>query len=208
MAKKWRYLIFVLLLVVPLVLAACGGDDDDDNGDNGDNGDVELTQDFTSADGISFQYPEGWVASDQEGQVFVANSQTALDKMIAGGVENNPTEGEAAFLVTGIPLDMMGVDAASASLDDVFTQMTSAMTGEGMTTEGDVQDIELGDTDAKKINVSDDTSSTEGVIVGMIDSDGAFIMLVGVAPEGERGNVEDTVMAVAETVDWAAPAAE
>ena len=63
---KFRKLTWIVLLVVlAMVLAACGGDGDDNGGDDGGSDEVNLSQTVTAsmegAGEYTLHYPEGWV---------------------------------------------------------------------------------------------------------------------------------------------------
>jgi hypothetical protein len=203
MSKKMRYFLFVMLLIVPLVLAACGGDDKDDKKDDKGSS-VELTQSFESVSGVSFQYPEGWVAGDSDGGPMVANNQAAYDKMAAGGAENNPVAGEAGVVLLAVGLADMGLPEDS-DLNTVYGMMVGAMTGEGMETVGEPADIKVGGADAKKVYVKDAESGNEGMLVVSV-KDGNLFMGVLANAAGETSNFEAAALAIIGSATYTAPA--
>lgn len=208
MNKKFRYFLFVLLLIVPMTLAACGGDDDDDNGDNGDAEDLELNQSFESDMGVTFDYPEGWAASEDAGQIFLGNSQSVMDKMQSTDMDSaSPEEDEAGFVISALSLADMGMEASDTTLDEIFGMMTGAMTGEGMSTDGDAEDITIDGTDAKLQRVSDSESGSDGFIIAFLEDEG-FVMMIGLTAEGEADDYEDVAQEIAATIEFTAPSGD
>lgn len=210
MNKKFRYVLFVLLLIVPMALVACGGDDDDngDDGGNGDSADLELNQTFEADMGITFDYPEGWAAAEDAGQVFLANNEDVLEQMQSEQASDaSPDEGQVGFVVTGLPLADLGMDAESTTLDDVFGMMTGAMTGEGMSTDGDPEEITVDGTDARLQRVSDSETGSDGFIIAFMEDDD-FVMLIGITAEGEADQYEAVAQDIAATIEFTSPAGE
>lgn len=206
--KRASYLLLVLVLLASLVLAACGGDDDDDdNGDNGDNGGLNLNQTVEGA-GLSVSYPEGWVGTFDEDsqQILIANSQSALDKVSSSDPDANPASGEQGLVVQVLPLDAIGM--ADTPLDEIFEMFTSSLTGEGMETRGDVQDITVGDgIAAKRLDVRDSEGKGEGFLVGFLD-DGALVLVIALTADGESAQMEDAAVAIVNTIAYTPVAAE
>ncbi len=205
MTKKWHYFLFVLLLIVPLALAACGGDDD--NGDDNGNGDAAaLNQTFESEFGLTFKYPDGWAAMEEFEQVYLANSQDVLDKMQSGDAsEAAPAEGEVGFVISAVPVAELGMDAEDASLDDVFGMLVGLMTGEGMTTRGEVETITIGDTDARIQRVTENESNSDGFFIAFLQNDN-IVLTIGIAAEGQADQYESVLMNIAETIVFTPPA--
>ncbi|MBN1679767.1 MAG: hypothetical protein JW966_05710 [Anaerolineae bacterium] len=203
MLKKWQLFLIVLVLVVPLVLAACG---DDDGGDNGDKG-VELNQTLDSASGISLKYPDGWVVKDDVGmgQIYLANSQETMDAINSDESDIKPKADQHAVMLMGpVPLAMMG---EGINMEDAFKQMSESMAAEDEETEvGEIESLKVGGQDAYKAKVTD--ADTEGFILGMDIGDGNMIIASGVGAKGELDKFEDTAMKIIESVTYTAPAGE
>lgn len=208
MYRKMRYLLLVLVLIVPLALAACGGDDDDKDDNGGGNGDVELSQTFESETGATVNYPEGWVAMENGGQIVLANSQALMDKMQdSTDIEAKPEKGEAGVVLSVMPLAALGLEEG-AELDTIFDMMVQGMTSEGMEAEGDAQSIKVGDSDAKRLDVKLTDEGGEGMVVFYINDAGALVMAILATADDERGTYDDLALKIAESVTWTAPAAE
>jgi hypothetical protein len=200
MSKK-LVLLIVLLLIVPMALAACGGDDDKE--DKKDNGGADLSQSFTSASGVTVEFPEGWVAKDGTSGLTVANSQDAMDKLEAQGDE--VPEGAAALISMGaMPVAQLGL-AEGAGVKDVLTMMSTAMSGE-TTSVGDVEEMKLGDRDAAKVSMKDSNTKSEGFIVALKIDDANVLIVAATARDGELGKVEATFMKIIESMTYTAPA--
>lgn len=198
MMKKWGLILIVALLLVPMALTACGGDDDKDEG--GKASDVKLGQTFSDeATGITVNYPDGWSAkADDSGGVILANSEAALDMEALG-------ENDLGVAIMALPLAMIG----ATDLESAFTMFSGMMTGESETvTAGEVKDIKVGSADAKSMTVKDSGDKTEGVIIGFLTEDGTqFVLVAGAAYEGKMSSIEGTALAVAATIKVAPPAA-
>lgn len=206
--KRSFGLLLVLLLLASLVLVACGDDDDDDNGDNGNGDDgVNLSQSLEGS-GLTVSYPEDWAGTydaDAE-QILLANSQEALDRVGSDDPDAAPQSGEAGMVIQVLPLEAVGM-AADTPLDEIFELITGGMTGEGMETRGDVQDIQVNGQDAKRLDVRDSETGSEGFVVGYVD-DGALILIIVLTAEGEAGDVDATALAIIDTVEYAPVADE
>lgn len=207
MSKKLRYLLFVLVLMIPLVLAACGGDDDDGDNGGGSGDSVSLNQTFESETGVSFKYPDGWAAQDDEGQIILSNSPEGLEAMTALESGEGPGEGQVGMMVMALPLADLGMPE-DTTVDTIFDMMTGSMTSEGMETVGDTEELKIGDNDARKVNVKDAESGSDGFIIAFLDENDTYMMLIGVTASGERDNYDDVALDIAETIEYTAPAAE
>ena len=198
--KKFGLLVVIVLLIVPMVLAACG--EDEKKADGGGDGDaVKLDQSFEAV-GISITYPDGWAAREDSGGIQVSNSEAAFAAMDAEA--GGPREGQAAVAVLTVPLaDMGGMGA-----DEAFELMASSFAGEDEGTEaGAVKEIKVGDKDGFRTDISDEASNSEGFVIGF-EVDGTMIIAVGVTSTGELGDFESTLLAITDTIEYSAPAAE
>ncbi len=74
MSRKLGLLLVVFLVIVPLVMTACGGNDKKDNAKAAD-----LKQEFKSTTGITVKYPDGWAAQDGDSGVEIANKAEYLN---------------------------------------------------------------------------------------------------------------------------------
>jgi hypothetical protein len=163
-----------------------------------------LSQTFDSMTGVSFDYPEGWVAGDSDGQAVAANNQTVYDKLDAGGEENNPVAGEAGVVVVGLGLAELGLPA-DTSVDTVFNMFIGAMTGEGLETTSEPEAIMLGDVDAIKVYITDTDGGGEGVLVVMIKDDALILGILVTAQDGVP-DFEATALDIIGSATYTAPA--
>ncbi len=186
--KKFGLLLIVALLVVPMVLVACG--DDDKDKDSG--GDLNLNQTI-EGNGLSAKYPEGWAAqADEDGSIQIANSADILE-MVGG--EETLKDDQFGVMVMALPL--AGSDAREA-----FDMMAVALASEG-SGGGDVKETKIGDKDAYRVDASP-VDGTDGIILGF-ESNGALVVVVGVSADGKIGDYEDATLKIAETVEYSAP---
>ncbi len=191
--KKFGLLLVVLMLIVPMALAACGDDDKDEK--KGDSK-VELNQTFESVTGLTAKYPEGWVTQDTL-MPMIANSEAALNAEEIG-------EGMAAVMFMPVPSDqLMGM-----SVKEAFEMMGGAMAGEiGEGGEAsDVKEIKIAGKDGYRIDIKD--AQSEGFVVGFEGEGGALILGIGATGNGKLGDFESTMLAIIESATYTAPAAE
>lgn len=195
MSKKLSFLVIVLL-IVPLILTACG--DDNKKEDKA----VNLNQTFTSTNhSLSLKYPEGWLARDGENAVELGNKQDALDVMTAGSETEIP-KGSFGLQVIAMPLAEIGM--AGQPIKDILTAMSASMSSED-TKVGEVKELKIGGKDGARVGVTTEKQKAEGFVTGFLLDENIVIMVVGVAHQGELSQYEDAATKIAETVA-AAPA--
>ncbi len=192
---KRSMLVVLVLVVVVALLAACGGDDKKSSSSS-----VNLSQSFTSETGITVKYPDGWVAKDASGTVYVANSQAAMDAMEAaeGG---GPAKGQSAIVLMAMPVDALG----GMSVEDSFKAMVQSIGGEDENTKlGDVKEVKVNGQTAYRADLT--SPDGEGFYLGW-ENNGALIIAAGVAATGELKDMESTQLKVIDSVTYTAPAA-
>lgn len=193
--KMRRSFLLLVVVLLSLVLVACGGSGDANSGGSA----VTLSQTFSAEDSaIGFKFPEGWIANSDFGQVTLASSQAAIDaaEPITGALIVN-------FLVAPTA-DIAGL-AENATPTDVLNVFRSFMEGENAPTFGDVSEQKVGNMDAAQISGSDDT--TDAIVYVVKVADDAYIVIVGGTAKGEMGNYEVTLKAVIESITYTAPVA-
>jgi hypothetical protein len=193
MSKK-LYLLTVVLLIVPMILTACG---DDKKEDKKDNAAVNLSQSYTSTTySLTVKYPEGWVASDGDSAVNIGNSQAAIDVMAASNDVEIPA-GSFGVQVMAIPLAEIGM--ADQSVADVLKAMSASMSSD-TTHVGDVKDVKVGGKDGARVDITDDKQKADGFVIGFKLDDNTLIMVAGMAAKGELDKNEATALKIAESV--------
>ena len=166
--------LLLLALILVLALAACGGGDDD--------GDFNLSQSISLEDpevGIktTVKYPDGWVASSDDGQIQFANSQEAFD-----AVDNDAPEGGMVIgTVAGFPVEMAAMFGAAegAGPEDIigtFAQIFSSEGGEF----GDPETFEIDGKSAARItgNTTVEGETLNVVLVVVDEGDGFGIVII------------------------------
>lgn len=196
MLNKHRILL-TLLIVLSIVLVACGGDAE--NGDNNDeNGDtVALTQNVSTEEPstggtLSVDYPEGWFSQAAGGAIILADSEEALASQ-----EDGAEEGQVLSSISFLPTDMV----SSIAGDGELTPLTvlEAFSGEAgdEVTMGEPEEITLGGNSAALVTASDDTADTMVIIV---EVEGGYVLVAGTTTLGEMASARPTIEAIAGSV--------
>jgi hypothetical protein len=192
MSKK-LYVLTVVLLVVPLILTACGGDKKDDKKGSA----ASLSQSFTSTTySLTVKYPDGWLAADGDSGVNLGNNQAAIDVVAASNEVEIPA-GSFAMQVMAIPLAEIGM--ADQSIVDILKAMSASMASD-TTHVGDVQETKVGGKDGARLSVTDDKQKADGFVLGFKLDDNTLIMVAGMAAKGELDKNEATALKIAESV--------
>ena len=197
MSKKWMYALFVLLLVVPLALAACGGDKGEEAKD--------LSETFESTTGLSFKYPKGWVAKDTDQGIVLANSEDMM--AVAESLDESVAPPKGGFAIAFFdPSQMAALVSARQSPRDLAEQLAQFM-GDENTTVGDVKDVKVGDNEGAKVSIASSKDKSEGYMIVWEDGDTLYVAAV-IAHEGELGDFDATAQKVLESVSYTAPAGD
>ena len=199
MSKKWLYVFFVLLLVAPLTLAACGGNDEESSGDD-QNAAGELSETFESAVGVSFKYPKGWAARDGDSGPELANSEEVLAQMDEEDRDEIPS---GAFVLLIFDPAQLAQIAGEQSAKDVLEMFTGFMTDEN-TTVGEITETKVGENDAARAGLQESQSKSDSFVIVWQDGDTTYLA-VGMAREGELDKYEDTAMKILESISYNAP---
>ncbi len=192
MSKKWLYVFFVLLLVVPLALAACGWDEEKA---------ADLTETFQSESGLSIQYPNGWVAKDSPQGVLLANSEELASLLESAPNLLQPPEGSVSMLFVN-PDDMAALAEEGQTPKDIAEQFADFNDETG-----DVKDKKIGENDGATVSIKSSKNKNEGFLAVWQDGDTMYIAVV-MTREGELGKYEDTTLKILESVSYSAPAGE
>jgi hypothetical protein len=200
---QWLPVLVTLLVIVPLVAAACGKDKRDNKG-----GAVELTETFASSTGFTVKYPDGWAARDGGAGPEIVNSEAAFAQLDA---EDRGEIAEGQFVLVIFDPTQFRELPGLADLDAkaVVTMIAGSMSSEGGDegmTAGEVKDAKVGDRDAGRTEVSDPSVKGQGFILGYKLDDTTVILVVALAREGELGNYEATVTAMLNALTYTAPA--
>ncbi len=192
--RRLSWLLFVAILA--LMLAACGG-----GGDDGGDGGVDLSQSYDN-EGLSFNYPEGWVVLDNGfGQVMLASNQETLDLM-TGGDSAGPPSSQVGVSIMLMPMEEAGMG------DDVTPMSVMEMLLPGMQEEGEAEFTEpseetIEDKATARVEGSDENVQAAIIIVDI--GNGTFVMATGAAAPGELDDFNDEINAIIGTMSYSAP---
>lgn len=196
----------LIVLIMSMLLAACGGDD----GDGGENtGPVapNLTQTLTGEQedigSITLHYQEGWVGDVKDsGNIVAANSQDALEKLGAVGAAA-PAPGEAyvsAFVIAASLYERFELDPTATPLEAVTSFMTRTANTEGI--DPDFGEAESFDAEGRPAAIASGTvkegeKDPYGVIYTMVAVDEGIGFITFATHADEVANYLDLARAMA-----------
>jgi hypothetical protein len=191
--KMHKLILLVALSVMALFSVAC-----DDVATPIDDNTIQLTQtetiqidDFGLS--VSVSYPSGWFISNESGAILLANSEEAL--AISDFSSSEFPVGSAVMTITVIPPEMggvMGIEEGASSVDilDVFVQF---MSGDGMPTFSDIEEVTINDaTIAHTTGSDEDVSAT----IYALATESSYLMGFGATRADEAGSQSDTFEAI------------
>jgi hypothetical protein len=191
----------IIILIVALMLTACGNDDKDEDKNNSKNDSdqkTSLSQTLTATNGVTVKYPDGWVAVEENGDIQIVNSQEALDAA-------DITAGQAGLMLMD-PAIMEYIATEGVELTPVGLLTAYAGSGEdGGMTMGDVTETTVGDKKAARLAINDDKS--EGFIMVVQLDESSYIVAMGITAKGELSKFEKTLLDMVSSITYAAPAA-
>lgn len=195
MSRKSRnmFMLIALLLVVSMVAAACGGDEDKKEN-------VKLEATHTSDSGLSFKYPEGWAVQDEgDGTVILAVNE----EMLGENVTEMPDDGYGIVFFTPDTLAMIGVTGTPSGVLEGYKAMMGGETGGAEF--GDVKTEKFGGKDAARMSIKAEDLEQQMVAVDM--GDGVVVLMSVVGGKDGLKKYEDVAGDVVETLSYTAPAA-
>ncbi len=198
--KQRRFARSISVAILALMLASCSVVEMMTAmlGDGGDR--VSLSQGYDN-EGLSFNYPDGWVAVDDMGQIMIASSQETLDLMM-GEDSAGPPLSQLGMAIILMPLEELGLgdDATPMSVMEMFLPMLQS--------EGEMEFSELSEeTIAGKTAVHAEASD-ENMQVAIIIVDvggGAFALVTGAAAPGELNDFNDEINTIIGSMNYSAP---
>ncbi len=191
MPKKWIGALFVLVLVVPLALTACGDEKKAE----------DLNQTFESTLGLTLKYPEGWVVKDVDGGILIANTAEMAAQMEADNEEPFPKGGFGLMIFD--PSMLIG---AGQSPRDVVDGFATAFADEN-TTVDDPKDVKVGNNQGAKVTFKSNVQKGEGFLIAW-NEDGTTYMVIALAYEGKLDEYDATAQKILESIDYNASATE
>jgi hypothetical protein len=188
--KRLGLLLIIALLVVPMILVACGNDESDDEVSSSG---LKLNQEIKGG-GLKIKYPEGWADKTfEDGTIMIANNDDALEN--ADGAGNGPQKGELGVIVMAIP---MSETMAERSAEELLGMMASGLSSGGIKAE--VNNIKIGDKDVYRADSTPEYGMDE-INMGFKLYD-LFVFIAAVATEGEIGTYEDAILEIVESIEY------
>lgn len=205
--RKFSLVMFILVLVV--VLAACGGKDDEK--DSAVNLSQSLSGTMEGVGTITMAYPEGWVGkAGEDGSLAIANSQATMDKMDSSGPDNI-AKGEAAAVAMVMPVMAYeffdwGTDPSPADATGYLNMLA------GETTEANIGEAETFEVGGRQAAMASGTmtegDSTQGAIIVAVKFDEGMGLIIFITHPDEVNDYKDTAKAMAGKLEFAAAATE
>ena len=193
MSKKLSLLV-VALLILPVILTACGGNDKKEEEARKT---VSLDQTFTSGHyGLTLKYPTGWAARDGDYAIEIGNKQEAIDVMNAGADATIPA-GSFGLQIAAVPLADIGM--AGQPIANVI-KGTAASMNSGDTKAGTVRTLMIGGKEAARVDITNTRQKADGFAIGFMLDENTVVMIVGVASQGDLGKYEETANQIAATI--------
>lgn len=196
MLSNKRNLVFVLATILSIFLVACGAADESSDS-------VNLSQNLSYEDEmgatVSIDYPEGWVAADENGSASFASAEELLAQA-QGADLPDVGAGEVVAISLALPSEMAsfmvedGEDVSAISLANSF--VTNLVDGEG--TVGDVEETTIGDQTAAVVQGTD--QDVDVVLVTIDLGDGNYALVFGATAAGEGDDIRATIEAMAGSV--------
>jgi hypothetical protein len=193
MMKLQRLILILMLIAGVQVFAACD-EAGNENTNTAANTTGALTQTYSDA-GLTFKYPEDWVAAAMVGEGAVAaNSQEVLELVQTSGTQM--PDGGQAVLVLSVPAPGdAGIDAAA--LLQTFAE------GSGITDVGEVQDFSAGNRSGVMLLAHDANTDSDGSFYVFQVGESVFGIVTAVSKSGTYDDA--LIRQIVETVDYSAP---
>lgn len=198
--KNNRY-FFVLLMLLSLMLIACGDDDDGDDDNGGDDAPAAsaLSASFEVA-GLTVNHPEGWAALDDNGSMYVADSNDYLEAFRAVDPGGDVAGEGIALSINIVPKEQLPADDAQA----VYDLLSS------VPAEDDIPELTY--SDATAFSAADGLSGVRGEATNtngeaaffVLENDEVFVLAAGTS--NDFGAAESTIDSIMATASYSAPA--
>lgn len=200
MSKKMM-LVAALLMIVPVMLGACGGDKQD-KAQEPKTTLVPLPQTVETASGIVLKLPDGWVSEEISGGVRATNREEFLAAFAAASLQEIPA-GMLDLEAQVLPLKAL-VTSDQTSMKGVLTELLPKMIGSDPTVKStEVEAIKVGDREAARVRV---TSDQMAGAIHLVKLDDANVILVSyLARPDEITTNQDLLAQVVDAVDYTAP---
>ncbi|MBN1681395.1 MAG: discoidin domain-containing protein [Anaerolineae bacterium] len=158
--------------------------------------DDTLSQTYDDPGGvITLNYPEGWIADKYFGIIFIANSQAALE-----GELDTVEPGELQInLMAGASYEV-GLPESGTALEAAEMLLAEAATDPGVVSTTGPDALEGFQYDAAKLTATQGTVDVLAIII--IADDQHTAMLLAGAPQGEMVQYEETILAIAKSIQF------
>lgn len=210
--KSRKFFLPIILIIIAMVIVACGGDEDSDS-DSGDNtgGDTNLSQsisfdDTTLGMTISVDYPDGWASQAEDGSLILGNNQESLD-MIGG--DEAPTGDQIGGNVIYFDDETLAiiVDGDAPSLSDILTSFAAPSGDDSDFELGDIEETTVGDVNivyAEGTGGITDDNVTVSFAYAITEVEGGIVMGIFATEEGEIGQYADEIKGIVASASVAA----
>jgi hypothetical protein len=186
--RKQLWLIGLLLLTA---LAACGGNVPAATALPTN----QIYQSNTAGGDLSFYYPAGWVVSTNNGQIIVANSQTAMDA-------SAPSSGQFRIQMLPGPISAFGNFDAQTVPSAVIQYLLPRISTQGVQYSSST-DLTIGAYPASRAKAS--AGDGEGSITAVNMGNGIYNIVSASSAAGELAQFQPTLDAILATVLYSAP---
>lgn len=204
--KSRKFFLPIMLIIIAMVIVACGGDGDDDgDGDSGDNGggDTNLSQSATLNDPtgltLTMSYPDDWSANTENGAFAVGNSDDVLSRI---GGNSAPEGDEVGGSFSALSSATFGLPE-DTPLMDIYNAAQPAMAGAGSPfTLGDAEEFTTnGKSGVVAFGTGDFDGETGDAALYMVDTGDGIVFGIVAAREGELEQHDDTFRAMLGTAE-------
>lgn len=163
-----------------------------------------LPNTFVSEDGsITFDYPDGWLVTEDGGQIMAASSEAALENANSGML----AEGDFALMIAppAISATLISVSNVTndASITDTLGALLFTLEGDDVPEFGAPVEMDLGGVPAARVDGMIDEA--DYVLVLLQFAPDTFVLGVGISAPDTISQFDDTLEAVFASLSYEAP---
>jgi len=195
----------ILFVVLATALAACGGDGEE----------IALLQSVTAEEedfgSFTLHYPEGWINEVDNDNIYVATSQTALDRALSSSAEETLSSDEAgawAWVIAAEEYADQGIEGDSPT-EVIQAFVAGFVEGGNEANLGDPDEFSAGGRSATLVSgtIANDAGVFFGAIIVAIAIDGGTGFIFVITPPDEVDDREALARALASEFEFT-PAAQ
>lgn len=168
--------------------------------------DIELTSHHETGDGrLVMEYPDGWYLTGLRKPGETVNNVAISNN--SSGYTGNSGQILVQIFEPVYVMELFGIpDTSAASLEDIYAAITSGNEPELLENGGEPQILSLNGRELLRLDFS--LPQYDTMMLSLRTTDGYIVQMNAVMAPGELGKFEDTVMAIASTLDYTAPERE